>query len=76
MQSGTDTQSGPANGTITTKGGTDMMKAPQLHIPTPKVGAHLTHLLQPYRARGMVKASQEQERRRVSWKALIRARRA
>jgi hypothetical protein len=53
-----------------------MMKAPQLHRPTPKAGAHLTHLLARYSARGMVGASQEQERRRTSWKALVRKRRA
>jgi hypothetical protein len=41
-----------------------MMKAPQLHRPTPKAGAHLTHLLARY-------SSQEQERRRTSWKALV-----
>jgi hypothetical protein len=52
-----------------------MMKAPEFHRPAPKVGAHLAHLLQPYRARGMVEASQEQERRRTSWASLVRRKR-
>jgi hypothetical protein len=53
-----------------------MMKAPEFHRPAAKVGAHLTHLLAHYKADGTVEASRDQERRRASWVALVRRRRA
>ena len=41
-------------------------------VIVPHDGAHLSHLLQPYRAGGMVEASREQDRRRAAWAALVR----